>query len=118
MPFLALDDSQEFRNLSKIWIYAVASIVSTAVTFLISVALSEYLIGLGSQSIKLPGEDVLFNNDTHVLEPKHHIQPGPKEIIQQVIATLNKGDNNEAISRPSMVEHEDSEITDPNRSEG
>ena len=85
MPFLGLDDSQKFSNLGKLWIFVVAAIASTALTFLGSAAWDKFPGIHSSQPNLHAGEDQIFDNDTRLLEPIPHEEPSAQELIQQVI---------------------------------
>ena len=85
MPFLSLDDSQQFSNLGKIWIFVVAAIVSTALTFLGSAAWDKIPENHRRQSDSHAGEAKISDNDARVLEPIPYKEPSAQELIQQVI---------------------------------
>ena len=93
MPFLSLGDSQQFSNLGKIWIFVVAAIASTALTFLGSAAWDKIRENHRSQPNPHAGEARLFDNDARVLEPIPHEQPSAQQLIQQVINIAGKGDD-------------------------
>ena len=93
MPFLSLDDSQQFSNLGKFWIFAIAAIVSTALTFLGSAAWNKFPGNHRSQSDSHAGEAKIFDNDAQVLEPIPHKEPSAQQLIQQVINLSGGGDD-------------------------
>ena len=93
MPFLSLGDSQQFSNLSKIWIFVVAAIASTALTFLGSAAWDKIRENQRSRSNSHAGEAKIFDNDGQVLEPIPHKEPTVQELAQQVISFLRKDDD-------------------------
>ena len=110
MPFLNLDDSQRFSNLGKIWIYAVTSVFTTVVTFLISIAWDRYPIGLKSATDSATDEVELVNNDVQVLEPTHHGDPDPKELMQQVMDILKKTDDDPQDSHDTLYSRSSSAL--------
>lgn len=93
MPFLGLNDSQQFSNLDKFWIFVVAAIVLTALTFFGSVAWDSIRVKHGSQSSSHGGEADIFDTDGKVLEPIPYMEPSTQELVEQVISMLGKGDN-------------------------
>ena len=93
MPFLSLDDSQQFSNLGKTWIFVVAAIASTALTFLGSAAWDRFPGNHRSQSNSHAGEAEIFDNDAQVLEPIPHTEPSARELIQQVLNRIGEVDH-------------------------
>ena len=91
MPFLSLGDSQQFSNLGKIWIFVVAAIASTALTFLGSAAWDKIRENHISQSNLHAGEARILDNDARVLEPIPYEQPSAEQLIQQVINRAGGG---------------------------
>ena len=113
MPFLSLDDSQQFSNLGKTWIFVVAAIASTALTFLGSAAWDRFPGNHGSQSNSHAGEAKIFDNDARVLEPVPHKEPSARELVQQVINRMEKG-NDKAEDDIDDSTREDGEISGTN----
>ena len=93
MPFLSLDDSQDFSNLGKIWIFVVAGIASTALTFLGSAAWDKISENHRSQSKPHAAEAQIFDNDARVLEPAPYQEPSALQLIQQVLKFSGGGDD-------------------------
>lgn len=93
MPFLGLDDSQQFSNLDKFWIFVVAAIALTALTFFGSAVWDSTRVKHGSQSSLHGGEAEIFDTDGKVLEPIPYIEPSTQELVEQVTTLLGKDDN-------------------------
>lgn len=93
MPFLGLDHSQQFSNLGKFWIFVVAAIALTALTFFGSAAWDSIRVKHGCQSYSHGGEAEIFDTDGKVLEPIPYREPTTQELIEQVATLLGKGDN-------------------------
>jgi hypothetical protein len=104
MPFLDLDDGKRFYNLSQIWIYIVASLGTTLLTFLGSISWDKLLIRVGKQLDVSTTNDVDNNPDVQILEPASYVEPDPEELIQQVVATL--AGRNEKMDEESEGEEE------------
>ena len=85
MPFLALDNNQKFCNLNKIWTYIVLSVLSTAIAFLLSIALDRLLVEPVSQSATTSGEEELSNNDIELLEPRAQPAITGNELFEHVM---------------------------------
>lgn len=113
MSFLSLNDSQQFSNLGKIWIFVVAAIASTALTFLGSAAWDKIPENHRSQSNSHAGEAKIFDNDARVLEPSPHKEPSAQQLIQQVIKILGK-DDDKADDDADDSTREDGEISGTN----
>ena len=107
MPFLDLDDSQQFKNLTKIWIYVVVSVASTGLTFLASTIWDKFLISGGLQSAVISGEETLTNNDEQLLEPQSHSAPSPADLLEQVITMLSEGDNHAQTTNNALITNSD-----------
>lgn len=113
MPFLSLGDSQQFSNLGKIWIFVVAAIASTALTFLGSAAWDNIIGIKRSQSNSHASEAQIFDNDAGVLEPIPHKEPSAQQLVQQVITLLGEGDD-KADDDADDSTREDDEISGTN----
>jgi len=93
MPFLDLDDEKRFHNLRQIWIYFVASLGTTVLTFLGSISWDKLLLRGGKQADDSSTNINVDNNaDVQMLEPAPYAEPDPEELVQQVIAMLARAD--------------------------
>jgi hypothetical protein len=93
MPFLDLDDGKRFNNLGQIWIYLIVSLGATLLTFLGSISWDKLLSGVGRHSDVSSGNDEDDNPDVQILEPAPYAEPDSEALLQQVIATLARGNS-------------------------
>lgn len=93
MPFLGLDDSQRFSNLGKIWIFVVAAVALTSLTFFGSAVWNRINMKHESQPHADISEATMSNTDGSLLEPVSHKAPNIQELIEQVTSRLGKGED-------------------------
>ena len=88
MPFLSLNDQRQFSNLSLLWIYLIAAIVSTGLTFAASWALERRNpdhANIITTKPSEPGAEVqdlenAFQANDRTLEPAPYIAPTSEEL--------------------------------------
>ena len=65
MPFLALDENLQFSNVKKIWVYFIAAVASTILTFVASWAWDRLLRGPTDTQVNQPSQPHVEDPDAN-----------------------------------------------------
>jgi hypothetical protein len=123
VPFLSLNDQRQFNNLSLVWIYVIAAVVSTLLTFIASWAWNRFIQNHAENYPSQPNQpqpDVVDAENVGeaadgVLEPAAYIEPEAEELVQRFLDALRRSspdasdgeDNGEDLAESCAVQRED-----------